>query len=210
MSRAKSIRRIETKLHLPHGFVDELEREPSDWAFIVKLAVIAEGVLANIIVEKLRNEALFDFVSRLNNSSRIDLASRLGLLTETGASILRVLASVRNAFAHRAENLTVSLRDYILKLSEEHRSVVVKALLGAGQKSRLKEQRAIEEFADSFRKMIFDRTLDAFLTLTYEGAPPHHRVFIARPSDVPMLKMNYDELLERLLSYGFQPNVPDS
>ena len=88
-----TIKRLESQLKVPHGFVMSLSSTESDWDFIVKLALFAEATLTEYLVrhaEKFR----FDEVSRLKQSCRLKMARKLGMLNKNDYLVLLTLAEL--------------------------------------------------------------------------------------------------------------------
>jgi hypothetical protein len=112
----RALVRLEKRLELPEGFIQRLQRERNDFAFIVKLAVLAEATVTTVIVAHLHNEKLYDHISQLQQGRRLDLAEKLGLLERGDRLVLETLSNTRNAFAHRVKNLTATLDGWFTAL----------------------------------------------------------------------------------------------
>ena len=121
---------IEQKLGVPEGFTRSLANEGTDWEFAVKLVVLLEAALTKVIAAHLHNEAVARHVQRLNlngRSSKVSLAQDLGILTKAEAKAMLALSEIRNAFAHRVENISGDLVQFAKAMPEQERASFVKA-----------------------------------------------------------------------------------
>lgn len=108
----EQVRELCQAIGLPPGFYGRLLEEPSDWAFLVQLQVIAEAAIAQRVVRQIKQEKTFDHVSRLNldgKTGKLQLALTLDILDAGSADALRALAACRNRFAYRIANVEASL-----------------------------------------------------------------------------------------------------
>lgn len=160
---------IEKHLGIPDGFILSLEEAGSDWEFMVKFGVLCEAALTRIIVTALHREELFDFVSRSNQDQRLALADQLGLISKADRQILKTVATVRNSFAHRVENLGRTLADFVLAASPKERAEHVNNLLGRKDKDRFSERDDLAWLADGFRALLFDYGILVLIVLGTAG-----------------------------------------
>jgi len=120
---------IERKLGVPEGFTRSLAQDGTDWEFAVKLMVLLEGALTKVIAAHLQNEAVAKHVQRLNlngRSSKVALAQDLNILTKAEAKAMLALSEIRNAFAHRVENISGDLLQFAKAMPEQDRANFVK------------------------------------------------------------------------------------
>jgi len=120
---------IERKLGVPEGFTRSLGHDGTDWEFAVKLMVLLEGALTKVIAAHLHNGAVEKHIQRLNlngRSSKVALAQDLGILTKAEAKAMQALSEIRNAFAHRVENISGDLVQFAKAMPEADRANFVK------------------------------------------------------------------------------------
>jgi hypothetical protein len=111
----EQIRALNQAIGLPPRFYDRLLEDPSDWAFLVQLQVVAEAAIAQRVVKEIQQEKTFDHVSRLGfdgKTGKLQLALTLDILDADSADALRALAACRNRFAHRIGNIDASLERF--------------------------------------------------------------------------------------------------
>jgi hypothetical protein len=111
----ETIRELGEAIGLPPGFYEKLLREPSDWAFIIQLQVIAEAAIAHVVVMALKEDRAFDHISRLNfggTTGKLQLAKALGILGSDSVEALRALSACRNALAHRITSIETTLEAF--------------------------------------------------------------------------------------------------
>jgi hypothetical protein len=91
---------LEQRIGIPKGTLGPLLREESDWAFIVKLAVILEAALTEVLVVHLNQEGMRNHIRGLQmqgRAGRIPLAVAVGALSEEDAAVMAAIADVRNS-----------------------------------------------------------------------------------------------------------------
>jgi hypothetical protein len=166
--RALMLRTLEQRLKLPQAYIMSLHEEPSDWVFIVKLALLVEATLTEYIVLELGKPALYEHMSNTENSKRLQLAVTLGLLEKQDRGMLMMLAEVRNAFAHQVVNLNRTLADYIRELPLERKKEIVGHLMGPHGKKQLKEANidTADWLPDQFRGAILDLAVLPLITMS--------------------------------------------
>jgi hypothetical protein len=111
----EAVRELGEAIGLQPGFYERLLEEPSDWAFIIHLQIIAEAAIAQALVKALKNERAFDHVSRLNfggTTGKLQLAKALGILGSGSVEALRALSACRNAFAHRISSIGTTMETF--------------------------------------------------------------------------------------------------
>lgn len=129
---AAQLIRLEKKLQIPEGIYLSLRTQGSDWEFAIKLMVILEAALGRVISEHLHNEAINSHCESLNMSGRsgkVALAQSLGIIDEAEKKTFLALADVRNAFAHKLENISGNLQDFASRLDPQRLEVLLKACL---------------------------------------------------------------------------------
>jgi hypothetical protein len=108
----EAIQGLSDAIGLRPGFYDSLLTEPSDWAFLIQLQVVAEAAIAQRVVKVLQQDKVFDHVSRLpldGKTGKVQLALSLGILDAGSADALRALSACRNRFAHRIASIGATL-----------------------------------------------------------------------------------------------------
>lgn len=111
----KVAREMEGRIGIPDGTFHQLPDDASDWSFLIELRAVVEAAIATVVTRKLGEDAIKEFVHRLNvngQTGKIELARALDVITPQQAEYVRALASVCNQFAHRIEHLGGSLREY--------------------------------------------------------------------------------------------------
>jgi len=166
--REQVLQRVEDRLGLPPRFVMQLRDEPNDWAFIVKLAVLAEATVTATLCSIFQNESLQDHISRLQNKPRLDLAKSAGVLDTKERGVLITLADVRNAFAHKKENLTRTLRSYVATLSSTEQKEVLNSLLRREKNHSCPDPTGW--LPSAFRSILFDSVARALISLSKQDA----------------------------------------
>lgn len=123
---------MQKHLGIDPKFINEVISEPSDWAFVIKLAVLVEAALAQTIAASIGNDVMQHHLMRLPIDGRIgkiQLAKDLGVIGVHGAARLRKIAAIRNDFAHDVSVINLSLVDYTNRMSEGDRNSIWKTLL---------------------------------------------------------------------------------
>jgi hypothetical protein len=124
--------KIERVLGLRRQLYLDLLDEPSDWSFTVKLAVLLEAALTQVIASRLDTEELQRHLSRLSlggRTGKLQLAEDLGLLDSLNATRLRSITVIRNTFAHDISIIDKSLNEVVDEMSLNQRGQLVVALL---------------------------------------------------------------------------------
>lgn len=129
---AAQLARLEKKLGIPEGVYLSLRKEGSDWEFAIKLMVLLEAALGRVIAEHLHNPAMNDHCNSLNmngRSGKVALAEALGLIDEAERKTFLALAEIRNAFAHKLENISGNLEDFASRLEPQRLGNLLKVCL---------------------------------------------------------------------------------
>ena len=157
--RAELLLRTEQRLQLPERYILKLRTEGSDWEFIIKLAVLAEAAVTQALVSTLHNELMFDHISGISQSVRLNLCEKLGLLKREEKLILDSLATTRNQFAHRVENLQKTLADYVDGLLPSQKVELTTRLLTLEGDDRYKEKDDFSWLGKAFRQVLLDAVI---------------------------------------------------
>jgi len=124
---------LEYRLGIPNGFIDKLDSEKDDWAYIVKLAVLCEAAVTHSLVAIVANEksrdVWYDHFSNLSNGRRLELAHKLNLFSKDIKEKLDALAQFRNSFAHEVKNLGGSLSKFFEQCPMDKRRELSSKLL---------------------------------------------------------------------------------
>lgn len=124
--------RIEVKLGIPKGLYLSLRQDGTDWEFAIKLMVLLEAALGRVIAEHLHNPAINDHCESLNvngRSGKVALAEALGILDGTERKTFLALADIRNAFAHKVENIAGNLHEFGARLEPQRLENYLRACL---------------------------------------------------------------------------------
>lgn len=123
---------IEKTLGLPRQLFASLLDEPSDWSFVIKLAVILEAALTQVIASQLDTPELQRHLAGLNldgRTGKLQLALDLGVINQIVASKIRAISEMRNTFAHDVTIINKSLNDIIESMTEHQRTELAVRLL---------------------------------------------------------------------------------
>lgn len=110
--------RIEQKLGLPTGFIQEIVSTDSDWAFVVKIHALLETSLADSITEVLRQPGLKKRIAVMGFRQKREWAEDLHRLPKSEALFLKAISELRNRLAHEIRNVPgFELASYVRKMS---------------------------------------------------------------------------------------------
>jgi len=126
-------------LGLNQQVILELIDEPSDWSFVIKIAVIVEAALTQSIASRLDTTELQKHLNRISvggRTGKIQLASDLGMLGPKAVARLKSIASLRNVFAHDVSVIGLSLGVYVESLSKPENLRLLAELLGIDGKAQ--------------------------------------------------------------------------
>ncbi|MCW5657673.1 MAG: hypothetical protein KIT60_08215 [Burkholderiaceae bacterium] len=153
------IRELNTAIGLPTGFYGRLLEEPSDWAFLIQLQVIAEAAIAQRVVREIKQDKAFDHVSRLTfdgKTGKLQLAQTLDILDAAGADALRALAACRNRFAHRITHIDGSLERFGASLDAPTKLDLLRKMGVLRPEDERQEQDAgFPQFGSKFRQRLW-------------------------------------------------------
>ena len=160
---------LEKRLGIPGGFFEALIGEPNDWAFIIKLAVLAEAAVTHALVLHVKDDQLFEHFSNVANYRRLQLAVDLGILDALDKNTLAALAEVRNSFAHRVENLNGSLKMYFERCSPAKKVELLTKLVRLDGEMRPRETDDFSHHAETFRIWLHLGSLRPLLSIATYG-----------------------------------------
>lgn len=132
----KTLEKIESRLGLAPGFFRELIDEKDDWAFIIKVTVVLDFALGDLICNSLIIYNIDRHVRSLSMDGRvgkIQLAKDLELLSAQNVARLRQIFLIRNDFAHGLETIKLSLSEYFARMSEADFDALIKILFSREQ-----------------------------------------------------------------------------
>jgi hypothetical protein len=146
---------LERRIGIPEGFFWSLHAEPNDWAYVVKLSVVCEAALTHMLVQAVGDRRLHEHFSDLTQARRLELAKQMTILSDADRHTLGAIATVRNAFAHRVENLSGSLRDFFLSRTQEQKIDLLTKLVQLEGQDKPKMTDDLTGHAQLFRLQIF-------------------------------------------------------
>lgn len=121
----ESLANLENDLGIPHGFCLKL-REEDDWSFVIKLHALFECAAAEQLTRTFRRKELADVFSRFELSNiktgKLALIRALKLLPPAHVQFIRNLSELRNALAHKVQNVNVKLIDYFRSKTANYQS----------------------------------------------------------------------------------------
>lgn len=167
--RQQLLQSLEMRLGVRIGYIEGLLKEPDDWSFIIKLAVLTEAAVTSTVVLCLKNEHLYDYVAGLNNSQRLKLANTLGIFEKGDWEILNSLASVRNSFAHNVKNLERTLEEYFVDLPNDRKIELLTKLVGLEGSDKPKTTDDFSGHARFFRLLICTAVIRPLLSIATIG-----------------------------------------
>lgn len=117
-----NLKQFEQRLGLPDGFYDRLIRE-DDWSFVIKLNALFEAACTHILATRLHAPELEQSFAHLDlaNSKcgKVVLLRNLDAITAEQATILHMLAELRNKLVHNITNVTFSFSAYVASLDNQ-------------------------------------------------------------------------------------------
>jgi hypothetical protein len=100
------------------GFFSRISsNSESDWSLVVKLNALFEAALIHVLTDALGIDALEGQFRTMQHSRRIEFAEASGVLRPSTRRFMTTLNSLRNAFAHRVENIDQSIVSYVATLT---------------------------------------------------------------------------------------------
>jgi hypothetical protein len=159
---------LERRLKVASGYINRMRDGSTDYEFIVKLAVLSEAITTQALVSTLHNEGLFEHFAQAGQGTRLNLCVKLGVLREGEVGPLRVVAQVRNQFAHRIENLEKTLAEYVDGLRPDQKVELVNRLHNFQGKDSVKASADFSGFGMVFRSTLFELALSPLLLLAWQ------------------------------------------
>ena len=120
-----AINELENDTGVKEGFFISLLKE-DDWSFIIKIHALYEAAITSLILNKLGQPTLENFISKLElgdrNRGKLKLSKELDLLGSDERKFIYALSEIRNSFVHNVNNTYVDLGQYFNNLSKEKRT----------------------------------------------------------------------------------------
>lgn len=117
------LKQFEQRLGLPDGFYEHLIRE-DDWSFVIKLNALFEAACTHILATRLHAPELEKSLAHLDlgNSKcgKVVLLRNLGAIAAEQATLLRMLAELRNTLVHNITNVTFSFSAHVASLDKHN------------------------------------------------------------------------------------------
>ncbi|POZ60261.1 hypothetical protein [Chromobacterium alticapitis] len=123
MDQFKSIlkvvfKKLSVDLGVAESFIVDLHDEENSWSFISKLAQLIEGVFIKVLVRRLNEPEIFNTISNLPQSVRINFAHDLKIISRDQKYLFLTVAEIRNDYIHNVSNVGLSMSDYFSSLKE--------------------------------------------------------------------------------------------
>jgi hypothetical protein len=100
-------------------------KEEDDWSFVIKLHALIECAVAEQLTQTFQRKELADVFSRFELSNtktgKLALIRALNLLPGRHVQFIRNLSELRNALAHKVQNVNVSLVKYFRDRTRNHK-----------------------------------------------------------------------------------------
>lgn len=126
----KSIESLEKELELPESYMEELLKE-DDWSFVIKLHAIFEAAVTKLIIDKLGQNMLSDFVSLIEMSNskvgKLAIVKALKLLDKNERKFIKKLSEIRNRLVHKVSNINFDFTKYAKGLDKNQKEAHVEA-----------------------------------------------------------------------------------
>jgi hypothetical protein len=107
---------------LPDEWLEQLLHEPTDWAFCIKLAAIAEDAVREALETHIQPNPLAKLATKQPTKDRIDLLVKLNLVENHEADGLRAIAAIRNGYAHSVRNVLQPIAQYLNRDTKDGRT----------------------------------------------------------------------------------------
>jgi hypothetical protein len=119
------ITQLESQLGLPKGFYD------NDWSFVIKLNALFEAAATHILVVRLQVPELEGALANLDFAhgkyGKVVLLRKLDAINKDQATLLRMLAELRNSLVHDISSISFSFSDYVGSRDEHQRENLIAA-----------------------------------------------------------------------------------
>jgi hypothetical protein len=96
---------LESHLGLPSGFYNALLAE-DDWSFIIKLSALFEAASGQALGAKLQHPEIENELAYLEQSKKINLITKLDIITKEQSTFLIKLCELRNKLVHNICEVT--------------------------------------------------------------------------------------------------------
>ncbi len=199
-------RNIETRLHLPKGFLFDLLDE-GDWAFVIQSHVLLEMLMTELLVEVLGRDELRDFISSWSSTGRTGRIAALKALRRVSREESRFFAAftmIRNSFVHNLAGIRATLAEHIEgmpKAKFDQLAGAISDFLGSAAKEELAEAGLnIETTLRENPQML----LWACVSLMASGLSLHHEVAKVERKQGPEFDAKFGALM-KVLSEGRVP-----
>jgi hypothetical protein len=117
----------------------EILDEPSDWSFVIKLAVILEAALTQVLASRLATPELQKHLARLSidgRTGKLQLAEDLGVLDRYAIKRVRAIFALRNLFAHDVTIMDKSLASIVDSMSMIERNDLANVMLRTDENAK--------------------------------------------------------------------------
>ena len=122
-----------------HRFLKLLD-EPSDWSLVIKLAVILEASLTQVLASRLATPELQKHLARLpvdGRTGKLQLAEDLDVLDRVTVRRVRTIFSLRNLFAHDVAAIEQSLASVVSSMSVAERNDFANTMLRIDESQKI-------------------------------------------------------------------------
>lgn len=96
-----------------------------DWSFVIKAHALIEAAVTQMLVERLGEARLAEFVRRLplsdSQMGKIVIAKQLNLLNEKHLKFIKLFSELRNSLVHRLNRLGFRFTQHVLALDRNQR-----------------------------------------------------------------------------------------
>ncbi|MGM9514846.1 hypothetical protein ACS5PK_11395 [Roseateles sp. DB2] len=202
---------VEDTLWLETGTISELMLEQADWAFLVKTQVVIEALLVKALCEVLERQELEDVFGgqKVNAGALVDMAQAIEIITTREAAICRMLASIRNNFAHRIRYLNKTLVDWGNDISTERLAEVINLLeerVGERKFHHDRHRIELKDKAGELRDLLGQQVYQVLVTLALAGYQGGRRATLSREAIAASGQM--PSLIHRIVRNGLPPQKP--
>jgi hypothetical protein len=122
------ITRLEERVGLPRGFLDELLIE-GDWSFVIKSHAFVEATVATFLTEATdaRLETVFSYLQLGGGrTSKLAFAEALDLFEPNCLRFARRLSTLRNELVHKVKNVYFTFEEYLQELEVSERRNILR------------------------------------------------------------------------------------
>ncbi len=108
---SKELSDLESHLGLPSGFYNVLLAE-DDWSFVIKLSALFEAASGQALGAKLQHPEIEIELAYLEQSQKINLITKLDIITKEQSTFLIKLSELRNKLVHNISEVTFDFGAY--------------------------------------------------------------------------------------------------